>query len=51
MYRMVRAVATKGLQREFIRASPVVIDFIIIWAVGEGVGAVLGPGNALSRIE
>jgi len=51
LYRMVRAVAAKDLQREFIRALPSLSTFIIVWAAGEGVGAVLGPGKALSRIE
>jgi hypothetical protein len=51
IYRMLRAVAAKGLQREFIRALPSLSSFIIIWAVGESVGALLGPGDALARIE
>ena len=51
LYRMTRAVGAKGLQREFLRALPSLSTFIVIWAIGEGVGAVLGPGKALSRIE
>jgi hypothetical protein len=51
LLRMIRAAAAKGLQREFLRALPSLSSFIVVWAVGEGVGALIGPGNALSRIE
>ncbi|GAA4746142.1 hypothetical protein GCM10023264_09660 [Sphingomonas daechungensis] len=50
-YRMTRAIAKKGLQREFIRALPSLSTFIIIWAIGESYGAIFGPGDALARIE
>lgn len=50
-YRMTRAVAAKGLQREFVRALPSLSTFIVVWAIGESVGAIFGPGNALARIE
>lgn len=50
-YRMVRAVTAKGLRREFVRALPSLSTFIVVWAVGEGVGAIMGPGDALARIE
>ena len=51
MYRMIKAVAAKGLQREFIRALPSLSTFIVIWAIGESYGAIFGPGDALARIE
>ena len=51
MYRMTRAVAAKGLQREYMRALPSLSTFIVIWAIGEGYGAIFGPGDALARIE
>ena len=51
MFRMTKAVAAKGLQREFIRALPSLSTFIVIWAIGESYGAIFGPGDALARIE
>ena len=51
MYRMTRAVAAKGLQREYARAFPSLSTFIVIWAIGESYGAIFGPGDALARIE
>ena len=51
IYRMTRAVAAKGLQREYARAFPSLSTFIVIWALGESYGAIFGPGDALARIE
>jgi hypothetical protein len=36
---------------QFTRALPYLIVFVVIWACGEVVGYVIGPGNALSQVE
>ena len=41
----------KRLIPQFIRALPYLIIFVLIWACGELVGYLRGPGDALSRIE
>jgi hypothetical protein len=41
----------KRLIKQFIRALPYLIIFVLIWACGELVGYLRGPGDALSRIE
>jgi glycosyltransferase involved in cell wall biosynthesis len=52
LYRMVRSVAVKRRHvPELIRALPYLTLFALIWAAGEAVGYMFGPGDALSRIE
>jgi hypothetical protein len=43
--------AKKRLTVQFARALPYLTVFVVIWACGELVGYVIGPGDALSRIE
>ncbi len=43
--------AKKRLIPQFARALPYLTVFVLIWACGELVGYVMGPGDALSRIE
>jgi hypothetical protein len=43
--------AKKRLIAQFARALPYLTVFVLIWALGELVGYVMGPGNALSRVE
>jgi hypothetical protein len=43
--------AKKRLIPQFARALPYLTVFVVIWACGELVGYVMGPGDALSRIE
>jgi ubiquinone/menaquinone biosynthesis C-methylase UbiE/uncharacterized protein YbaR (Trm112 family)/glycosyltransferase involved in cell wall biosynthesis len=38
-----------GLQ--FICSLPLLLTFVIAWAIGEGVGALLGPGHSLECVE
>jgi hypothetical protein len=49
--RAVKAARAKGLGREMLRALPYLIPLYCVWAVGESVGALKGPGNALAMIE
>jgi len=49
--RAVPAARRKGLGREMLRASPHLLAFYVIWAVGESVGALRGSGKALAMIE
>jgi hypothetical protein len=51
LMRAVRAARAKGLGREMLRASPYLLTLYCVWAVGESVGALKGPGNALAMIE
>jgi hypothetical protein len=51
LFRMARSTAQKQRLRELIRALPYLTLFALIWAWGEFVGYVSGPGDALSRIE
>jgi len=51
LVRAVTATRKKGLGREMLRASPYLVPLYFIWAVGESVGALRGPGNALAMIE
>jgi hypothetical protein len=51
LVRAVQAARRKGLGREMWRASPHLIAFYCIWALGESVGALRGPGKALAMIE
>jgi hypothetical protein len=51
LVRAVQAARRKGLGREMWRAAPHLLAFYCIWAVGESVGALRGPGKALAMIE
>jgi hypothetical protein len=52
LFRMARNVlAKKRLLPELIRALPYLMLFTLIWASGEIVGYIFGPGDALCRIE
>jgi|tagenome__1003787_1003787.scaffolds.fasta_scaffold20979677_3 hypothetical protein len=51
LVRAVQAARSKGLGREMLRAAPHLLAFYCIWAAGESVGALRGPGNALAMIE
>jgi len=44
-------VAKKRLRPKLLQALPYLTLFALIWAWGEAVGYLLGPGDALSRIE
>ena len=35
----------------FLRALPVLATFVVSWAVGEAMGAMLGPGRSLEKVE
>lgn len=35
----------------FLQAAPVLATFLVSWAVGEAVGALMGPGRSLERVE
>lgn len=35
----------------FVQATPVLATFLVSWAFGEAVGALLGPGRSLERVE
>jgi glycosyltransferase involved in cell wall biosynthesis len=50
--RMTATVWRKNRQRkEFLLAIPLISLFLASWAWGEAVGALLGPGNSLARVE
>ena len=51
LLRIGRNLMTKKRLMQFTRALPYLIVFVVIWAWGEVVGYVIGPGDALSRIE
>jgi hypothetical protein len=51
LVRAVQAARRKGLGHEMLRAAPYLLGFYCIWAVGESVGALRGPGKALAMIE
>ena len=51
LMRAVKAARAKGLSREMLRASPYLLALYCVWAVGESVGALKGPGDALAMIE
>ncbi|SRR5579884_793839 len=38
-------------RREFLLGLPIIILFVISWAVGEMVGYIAGPGDSLARVE
>ena len=43
--------AKRRRQTTFLLATPVIGAFLISWAWGEAVGALLGPGESLARVE
>lgn len=46
------AVRRKGRRtREFVRALPLIMPALVVLVAGEWVGCLLGPGDALSRVE
>jgi GT2 family glycosyltransferase len=50
--RMTKTVFGKRRHRlRFLFAAPVIAVFLISWAWGEAVGALLGPGDSLARVE
>jgi hypothetical protein len=51
LMRAVKAAKAKGLGKEMLRASPYLLTLYCVWALGECVGALRGPGNALEMIE
>jgi hypothetical protein len=51
LVRATQAARQKGLGREMLRATPYLLPLYCIWAVGESVGALRGPGKALAMIE
>lgn len=51
LFRAVKSARSKGLGREMWRALPYLVPLYFIWAAGESVGALRGPGDALARIE
>lgn len=51
LWRMTGAAQAKGLGHEFRLAFPALLVFVFVWSVGEAVGSLLGPGDALARIE
>jgi glycosyl transferase family 2 len=52
MGRMAAAVARKRRHgARFVQAAPVLATFLVSWAWGEAVGALLGPGRSLERVE
>ena len=52
MARIVATVWRKGRHRAtLLRAVPLIGTFVISWAWGEAAGALLGPGDSLSRVE
>lgn len=51
-YRLTREVMRKGRNRgRYVAALPALLPFLVIWAIGEFAGYLLGPGDSLSRIE
>ena len=52
MGRMAATVARKRRHgARFLQASPAIATFLVSWAWGEAVGALLGPGQSLQRVE
>jgi glycosyltransferase involved in cell wall biosynthesis len=52
MARIMGAVARKRRHgARFVQAAPVLATFLVSWAWGEAVGALLGPGRSLERVE
>jgi GT2 family glycosyltransferase len=52
LWRMATTVWRKRRRRkEFLLATPIIVIFLVSWAWGEAVGALLGPGDSLARVE
>lgn len=51
LWRVFTAARAKQLSSEFRAALPSLATLVVVWAVGESVGALSGPGSALARIE
>ena len=51
LMRAVKAARRKGLGREMFVLRLTLLPLYCVWAVGESVGALRGPGNALAMIE
>ncbi len=52
LWRMATTVWRKQRRRkEFLLATPIIGMFLASWAWGEAVGALLGPGDSLARVE
>ena len=52
LFRMARHVRSrKRLGREFLSALPYLTLFVVVWAWGEFLGYLFGPGESLTRIE
>lgn len=51
LWRMLTASSRKNLRSAFVRALPALSLFVVVWAVGEMVGYLAGPGRALAEIE
>jgi glycosyltransferase involved in cell wall biosynthesis len=52
MARMAATVARKRRHgARFLQSAPVLATFLLSWAWGEAVGALLGPGRSLERVE
>jgi glycosyltransferase involved in cell wall biosynthesis len=50
--RMAKTIWRKQRRRkEFLLATPIIATFLASWAWGEAVGALLGPGQSLARVE
>ena len=50
--RMIATLAPKrAYWRAFAIALPVILVFLTAWALGEAIGALLGPGDSLERVE
>jgi glycosyltransferase involved in cell wall biosynthesis len=50
--RMGKTIWEKGRrQTTFLLATPVISAFLLSWAWGEAIGALLGPGKSLARVE
>lgn len=52
LVRLMQTVLRKpGYSREFLKTLPAIVTFLVPWAWGEAVGALLGPGRSAERIE
>ena len=51
LWRMRKASSAKRLGEPFLRALPSLCGLVVIWAWGEMVGYLMGPGQALAEIE
>jgi hypothetical protein len=51
-YRLLKSARAKpSIAHHTRRAAPILFVFYVIWAVGEAVGYLFGPGDALAQIE